>query len=345
MNIFETLLQKKKDLLTREKPSGSREAAKELEISEAEYLALSFGETCTMLDNKRFSELLLQFEPVGEVMALTRNDAIVLEHRGVYQGGVINKGSLTFKTSELHLLLKVSKWKYGFAIDQNSHQSLQFFDKFGEISHKIIITDASNKTAYEKILSEFSIAGHFNDLTIKSKPETVIQEKIDVDQQAIHKDWRALNDVHQVNALLKTYGLTRPQAYSYLEEDALALQSTALGDLLKKMSKQQLPLLIFVSNPTSIQIHHGIVKKIVEGVWFNVIDPAFHLHANMKSVTKTWMVTMYLDKQNPSYSIELFDACHNLVMWIGLHSDAKSDINKISLWRDALLSLPEKPNV
>ncbi len=345
MDLFKTLQQKKKDLLAEERPPRAREAAKKLEISEAEYVALSSGETCTMLDNKRFAELLLQLETVGEVMALTRNDAMVLEHHGIYQGGVNRYDHLIFNSPEIDLRLRVSEWKYGFAVDENNRQSLQFFDEFGEASHKIYVTDASNKASYENILLEFSTTGNFRDLAIKSKPETFIKE-VDIDQQAIHKDWRALDDAHQVNALLKNYGVTRPQAYRCLGEDALVLQRTALEDLLKKVSEQQIPLLIFVSNATSTQIHNGTVTKLMEmGPWFNVLDPTFSLHANMELVAETWMITKHLNEQSPTYSMELFDTNHNTLMMVYLHPDAQSDKDKTLLWKTILMSLQEKSDV
>ncbi len=345
MTALKELQQQKKTLLLKERPPRAREAAKLLGISEAEYVALSYGETCTMLDNNRFTEILLQLETVGEVMALTRNDAMVLEHHGTYQGGTKGKNHVIFNTPEIDLRLNVSKWKYGFAVDENKRQSLQFFDEFGEAAHKIYVTSASDKSSYEAILHEFSTTGSFSDLKITNKPEAHIThiKDVNIDQEAIHKDWKALDDVHQINGFLEEYSVTRPQAYRYLGNDAITLQRTALEGLLEKVSELQIPLLIFVSNSTSTQIHNGVVNKLMEmGPWFNVLDPKFSLHANMELVSETWMVTKYLNGESPTYSMELFDINHNSLMMVYLHPEARKNDDKKQLWADILMSLQEK---
>lgn len=336
-----TLYQQKKDLLTQERPQRAREAAKTLKITEAEYVALSLSDTCTMLDGNRFAELLLQLEPVGKLMALTRNDAMVLEHHGVYKDGYQKETYLIFNTPEIDLRLQISKWKYGFAVEEKNRQSLQFFDQFGEAAHKIYITDASDKTAYENILHDFSTTATFQDLVIKNKTKTKVAS-VKINQEAIHKDWLALNDVHQVNALLKDYGVTRPQAYRCLKENSSLLQSSALEDMLQQVSELQIPLLIFVSNATSTQIHNGVVNKLMEmGPWFNVLDPAFSLHANMELVTETWMVAKNINKDHPTYSMELFDANQETLMVIYLQMEAISDNKVINKWLEILNSLKE----
>lgn len=343
MSNFEALRQQKQDLLAEKRPPRAREAAKKLGISEAEYVALSCGETCSPLDSKRFSDVLLQLEAIGEMMALTRNDAMVLEHHGVYREGVVRHNHVIFNTPDIDLRLRVSDWKFGFAVDESGRQSLQFFDEYGEAAHKIYVTDSSDKAAYESLLHEFTVTGGFHEMNVKAKPTVAAIEDVKVDEASIQKDWRALDNAHHVNALLKAYGVTRPQAYRHLGEDALKLQSTALKTMLEKVADLQLPLLIFVPNASSTQIHNGVVKKLMEmGPWFNVLDPKFNLHANMEMITEAWMVVKHLGEYDKTCSIELFDENQNALMMVYLHPDGQVDKEMKAAWADVLMSLQEK---
>ncbi len=89
MSDLAELQRKKSELLAGDKPPRAREAAKRLGVSEAEYVALSCGDTSVMLDRDAFVSILQALHRASEVMALTRNDAVVLEHHGVYRNPVI----------------------------------------------------------------------------------------------------------------------------------------------------------------------------------------------------------------------------------------------------------------
>ncbi|MCC6187212.1 MAG: hemin-degrading factor, partial [Chitinophagaceae bacterium] len=58
-----------------------RNAAQEMNVSEAQLVAISDGAT---LLKPLFQEILKEVIKMGEVMALTRNDSVVHERKGVY---------------------------------------------------------------------------------------------------------------------------------------------------------------------------------------------------------------------------------------------------------------------
>jgi putative hemin transport protein len=61
-----------------------RDAAKELNTTEAELLATGIGENVIRLEGD-FRELIREVGTLGHVMALTRNDHVVHERKGVYE--------------------------------------------------------------------------------------------------------------------------------------------------------------------------------------------------------------------------------------------------------------------
>ena len=130
-DLLLNLKQQKQELLAAEKPPRAREAAKQLYISEAEYVALSCGESVYALDCEFLVALIKQLHQIGEVMALTRNDAIVFEHHGVYSDPVIKQNYVIINKPDLDLRLKISDWQYAFAVDEGGRQSFQFFDMDG----------------------------------------------------------------------------------------------------------------------------------------------------------------------------------------------------------------------
>ena len=62
----------------------ARNAAQELNISECELLAAHVGEAAIKLDETKIEEILAALEPLGELMALTRNEDCVSERKGIY---------------------------------------------------------------------------------------------------------------------------------------------------------------------------------------------------------------------------------------------------------------------
>lgn len=337
--MTEDLKQRKKALLASEKPPRAREAAKQLAISEAEYVALSVGENVTALDNKHFLNLLLEIESLDEVMALTRNEAMVLEHHGHYQNGVARNNNIIFNNPDIDLRLLLKDWKYGFAVEENGRHSFQFYNQYGEACHKIYITDHSNQDQYQKMVTDYAVDEL--SITVEQKPVIEIDDKQvnKTDKEAIQRDWKALNDAHHVSALTKAYSLTRPQVYNLLEEDAVELENNVLKHLLEQASEKEMPLLMFVPNANATQIHNGTVKRIMEmGPWLNVLDPKFNLHANMTLVKQCWMVTKYLNNDQPTYSLELFDENDQSLMMVYLDKSHLKDESQQKLWPQILTS-------
>ena len=117
-----------------------REAARQLDVSEAELVATGTGSGNTLLNND-FKSLLKEVEKIGQVMALTRNDYCVHERKGVYNKVAFNGEVGLAVNPDIDLRLFMSNWKFGFAVNENGRLSFQFFDKSGEAVHKIRITD------------------------------------------------------------------------------------------------------------------------------------------------------------------------------------------------------------
>ena len=341
MSDLSNLKQQKATLLKGDKPPRAREAAKKLNISEAEYASLSCGETVHALNTERLLDLINQLHRIGEVMALTRNDVIVLEHHGIYNHPVSKHGYVIINEPDMDLRLKVSDWQYAFAVDEGGRQSFQFFDQHGQAAHKIYMTKHSNLQVYDELVSQFIID---NELEAISIPKELIASSLaissstpKVDKKAFQQEWLALDNPHHIDSLFQSYDLTRPQAYRYLEGAATLLKKNALQPLLEKSAENNWSLLMFVPNASATQIHNGVVHKLLTmGPWFNVLDPKFNMHANLQLVAETWLVEKQTNGESV-LSLELFDANDKAVMMVYLHPSSRTKVLS-QQWKDFLFS-------
>ncbi|WP_052501446.1 hemin-degrading factor [Thiomicrospira microaerophila] len=349
MQLDELILEKHA-LLQSKQPVRARNAADKMGISEAQYVALSLGDSVKMLDMSRLEDLFNQLENLGELMALTRNNEVVIERKGIYQKPQFHEGAILLVNKDINLRLKVSEWAFGFAVEENGRHSLQFFDKQGIAAHKIYATELTRLGLFGELVAQFCLTDAMPKWLELATPETPnLADSIQVDSQTFQQAWRNLHDAHRVNALLNEFGLTRLQAYSILsKEDAQKLGENALKSLFTQAAEGAIPLMIFVSNGCATQIFTGHVHKLLEtGPWFNVLDPGFDLHMSLAGINQAWLVKKYLKPTDSdqaaqaTYSVEFFNQQGEVVMFIYLKPEAKKDVILSQKWQQLTLSLTE----
>ncbi len=270
-----------------------RDAARELNTTEAELLATGIGENVTLLTGD-FRELIKEAGSLGHVMALTRNDHVVHERKGVYEKISFNNHVGLVLGADIDLRLFLGDWKYGFAVHENDRFSLQFFNSFGEAAHKIYLTDKSNKDAYDAIVEKYRADDQEQPFIIKEKEpkDTEPEADADIDKAAFQAEWLALKDTHDFFTLLRKYKLSRKQALRNAPDGyAYQIKPESMKAVFDAASETQIPIMVFVSNPNCIQIHTGPVNKIfVMGPWLNIMDPEFNLHLREDAIDEAWVV-------------------------------------------------------
>ncbi len=289
--------------------SRIREAAAQLHVSEAELVATGVGETAIRLAGD-FRELLKQVTALGHVMALTRNDSVVHERKGVYEKVSFTGQMGLVLGDDIDLRLFMSSWAFGFAVNENDRRSLQFFTADGEAVHKIYLTEHSNQAAYNELVEAFQAPDQPSFLvTIPAPNPSPETPDSDIAVTEFQDAWRNLQDTHDFFGMLRKFKVARLQAMR-LAPEGLATQTSmeAVRAVFGRVSETGQPIMVFVGNRGCIQIHTGPVKKLVTmGPWFNVLDPAFNLHLREDHVASAWVV------KKPTAdgivtSLELFDA-------------------------------------
>lgn len=270
-----------------------RDAAKELNSTEAELIATGLGENVIRLEGD-FRELLKEIGSLGHVMALTRNDHVVHERKGIYENVSFNNHVGLVLGPDIDLRMFLGDWKFGFAVHENDRHSLQFFNSQGDAVHKIYLTEKSDKAAYDVLVAKYQAADQTEALLVAPRSEKKSDEETmpDIDVAAFQSEWLALKDTHDFFTLLRKYKLSRKQALRNAPKGhAYRITPESMKTIFDGASETQVPIMVFVSNPNCIQIHTGPINKIfVMGPWLNIMDPEFNLHLRQDAIDEAWVV-------------------------------------------------------
>ncbi len=317
-----------------------REYAKRLNASEAELVALGVGTTAVRL-RPEFTAILGEIETLGFVMALTRNDEVVHERKGIYEHFSTTPHASLFVGKDIDLRIFPASWKYAFAVTEGDRRSLQFFTTDGVATHKIYLEAKSNLDAYEALVAKYADEHQSSELEIGDllpleSPELPDSE---IDVQSFREGWINLKDTHEFFGLMKKHRLTRTQALRLAPDETYAklTDNKALRRALEAAAKDQVSIMVFVGNAGMIQIHTGEVNNIVEhGPWINVLDPMFNLHAKEDAITQSWIVRKPTEDGIVT-SLELFNAKNELVCT--LFGARKPGVPELESWRTLIAQL------
>lgn len=290
-------LAERKEGLRRERPDlRARDAAAELGVSEAEYVAASCGGDVRRLAGP-WPELVAALPALGPVMALTRNPSAVHEKVGSYGEVSVTGNQGLVLTPDIDLRIFYANWSAGFAVTETGprgpRQSLQFFSTDGTAIHKIYLRPESDAAAYEAL-----VARHLSDdqgtaqAVTPRKPGKPERPDGEIDIAELRRRWDGLKDVHDFVMLLRDSGVSRLQAFRLVGRDyALPVPAGSFRRAVESAAETELPIMIFVGNPGVIQIHTGPVRTLKDvGPWFNVLDPGFNLHLRTDGIAEAWLV-------------------------------------------------------
>lgn len=268
-----------------------REAASILGVSEAELVALGLGDSATRLAGD-FRELLKEVTSLGYVMALTRNEQVVHERKGVYEDVSFSGHVGLVLGEDIDLRLFMHTWKHAFAVQENDRFSLQFFDAEGVAVHKIYLTEKSTTVAYWDLVKKYRAEDQESLPEVLPYPalESELEDAL-IDAEAFQQDWLALQDTHAFFGMLKKHKVSRLQGLRLAPADhAIQIEMSQLKQICETAAEQGVPIMVFVGNRGCIQIHTGAIKRLVQtGPWFNVLDPEFNLHLREDEVDQAWI--------------------------------------------------------
>jgi putative hemin transport protein len=295
-----------------------REAAQKLGINEAQLLATQLGKSAVRLE-ARWSELFLEAKKLGKVMALTRNEGCVLEHKGTFQkisimGNAPHQIATVIGPIEQRVFF--SSWQFGFAVTNDSPRgtmrSLQFFDKSGEAVMKIFLQEKSDLLAFEQLVSTYK--AEIQDPLLDTEAYIPQNYSENINLEKFRQDWENMKDTHDFFGMLKEHNVHRMEALKLIGDKwAYPIDVMSPRRILEWASKEKEPIMIFAGNKGNIQIHQGKVRTIrLMNQWLNVLDPEFNMHLNEDCIASAWVVHKNTEDGIVS-SIELFDQNREMI--------------------------------
>ncbi|MEM6633904.1 MAG: ChuX/HutX family heme-like substrate-binding protein [Bacteroidota bacterium] len=326
----------------------NRDVAKAMGISELELLALSIGKHVVLLEGS-WKDLLKGVINMGHVMALTRNEHVVHERKGVYDNITFYEGFHNMGVAvnpDIDLRFFMNEWKYGLAVTMERGPkfptlfSFQFFNSRGEAVHKIYSTPKSNLNAYHELVEKFKAPEQEFSWDVDPSPYPPKEEKLDeeIDVQGFQQAWLDLQDTHHFFGMLKKYKVTRIQALRLAPEGhTQQVPNESVVRMLQEAADQKLPIMVFVHSKGCVQIHTGEVRhlKQIED-WYNVLDPQFNLHLKMNSIKESWIVKKPTEDGIVT-SLELFDENGDLIVYF--FGKRKPGIPELTEWRELVKEL------
>ncbi|WP_198038876.1 hemin-degrading factor [Skermanella stibiiresistens] len=323
----------------------ARDAANQLEVPEAALIASGCGRISLRLRGGDWGDFLERVGAIGPVMALTRNEHAVIEKTGTYRNIQCGASMGLVLDPDIDLRLFLDHWRHLFMVREDSHgnarHSLQVFDAAGVAVHKIYLTDASDRAAFDRLVADRGTDDQTTAFVAEPPPERPAPKADElVDLAGFHTGWDALLDTHEFFGLLRRFNLGRVQALRLAGvERARPVAVSALAVVLNSAAESGLPIMVFVGNRGCIEIHTGPVHRIkTMGPWLNVLDPGFNLHLREDHIASAWVVRKPTS-DGVVTSLELFDAAGETIAFVfGRRRPSEPELEG---WRELAASLPD----
>lgn len=344
------LKQRWKALQQQEPNLRIRNAADVLGVTELELLATRIGDGVVRLD-ERIPELIQKLQRAGRVMALSRNQQVVHEKKGIYQDVKVGSSKkMGLCLGDIDLRMFFFQWRHAFAVEdvvqpREGHafvrRSFQFFNAEGLAIHKVYAIDQTDLEQWHALLKEHVSVDQEPRVQIEAKPPVQASNNGDQPtQDEVRKAWEAIRDVHEFNGMLKRLKLSRLACFKRVGEDYAKPINTDIAEMALTLAEQRgLPIMVFVGNVGIVQIHTGRVNRLLRtGPWFNVLDPDFNLHLNTELLTQAWRVKRPTD-DGVVTSLEFYNANDELVLT--LFGERKPGIPELPAWQQLVAQLCE----
>jgi putative hemin transport protein len=318
-----------------------RDAAARLGVSEAALRATQCGGAVTRLVDD-WRGILCRLPLLGEVMALTRNEAAVHEKTGEYVAPQFGGGHGLVLGTAIDLRLFLKQWAFGFALAEDSRTSLHFFDAHGDAVHKIYTREGTDLGELRKLISIYADEPQTRVATTPRPAKDPPRADAEIDADGLRRAWLGMQDTHEFFGVLREHGAGRVQALRLAPPGyARRVDPASLDVALYGAAASALPIMVFVGNPGCIQIHTGKVSRIVPmGPWINVLDPGFNLHLRRDHIDQAWVV------RKPTAdgivtSLELFDASGETIAYV--FGERKPGRPELTAWRELTESFSDLP--
>lgn len=303
----------------REARSGrARDIAAALGVSEAQLVAADVGRGAVSIAAHP-NILIPALERIGPCMALTRNEACVIEKDGVYSDYHPGEHATMTLNEGIDLRMFPRQWVHAYALEEEIkagiRRSVQVFDAAGDAIHKAYLRHEADLDAWAGLTRDLALPDQTDlaEFEPRQPPEgaKIVMEKRDI----LLKEWRRLTDTHQFLRLCAKLKMNRLGAYRIAGAPFVRpLAPISVDAMLTALRDAGIDFMLFVGNRGCIEIHTGPIGVIKPmGPWQNILDPGFNLHLRRDQIAEVWAVEKPTQR-GPALSVEAFDAEGTLIL-------------------------------
>lgn len=323
----------------------ARDLAAQLGLAEAEICAaqIGFGATRIAASPDRLMPRLSAF---GPLMALTRNDACVIEKVGVYDDYRPGPHAALVVNEEIDLRIFPAQWVHGFALEEETEQgvkrSLQVFDAAGDAVHKVHLRPGSDVGQWQPLLDDLRLDDQGAVLALAPRQPPEVAKINPARLEDLRAGWAALEDTHQFLRLCAKLKMNRLGAYRLAGAPFVRrLAPGSVERLLYRAAEIEVPIMIFVGNRGCIEIHTGPVGRVGDaGPWITLFDHGLDLHLRMDEIAEIYAVVKNTAR-GPAHSVEFFDARGLLIAQI--FGVLRAGAEAVAQWNTLVAEMPDAP--
>lgn len=322
-----------------------RDLADGLGIGEAALVAAQVGHGAIPIKASP-DDIMPKLAPIGDVMALTRNNSAVIEKVGTYNNYQGGKHASMVLGDEIDLRLFPSHWVHAFAVETEAksglRKSIQVFDAAGDAVHKIYARDGSDLAAWDEMVGRISTGSTADTLDLSERRPIEAPKGDMAKASTLRAEWSKMTDTHQFFRLTSKLKMNRLGAYRIVgAPHATALDPSAFNSALLGLSKAEVPIILFVGNKGCIEIHWGPMLKMKEmGPWQNVLDPRFNLHLRQDHIVEVWRVEKPT-RRGMAVSLECFDKDGRIIAQLFGHRRETDAADHYPAFLHTIKDLPE----
>jgi putative hemin transport protein len=302
-----------------------RDAAVALNVSEAELLATSLGEGVTRL-RADWATFLPGLDGVGPLMALTRNDAAVIEKTGDYANVRLQGPLARIKSEYIDLTILLSEWVNAFAVEddlpEGIRHSVHVFNAGGTAVHKLYARKATDNERFLALIRSV----RSDDQT----PPVLLPGRMVASQPAAGEQSPAEAEASAILARFRG----KPENAGRQPGGRIA-GSDSVRRMLEMCVSEGVSMQLTVASPGAIQVHAGPVFRLkATPPWFNILDPDFNLHLREDLVA---LARVTETNEEGDEALEAFDASGRLIAIF--KAGHPEDPDGLTAWRGMLRRL------
>ncbi|WP_034298552.1 ChuX/HutX family heme-like substrate-binding protein [Herbaspirillum sp. RV1423] len=292
-----------------------------------------------------FAPLLNRLTELGDLTEVTRNSSALLEKDNV-SGALYVKNEIEFAPAEaMHLRIFYPQWEHGYALEEHDacsggkQYSLQFFDRYGSMLHKIVLGENGDIASFRQLVSDHAAAEQVSPLHLvlpQDDGDSADVKQIDVD--ALRAEWA---HTHNHDDFIQRQEAFDRQRLRKLRLAGKAFAYQVANDsarvILQRMTEFGTSIMAQVGNAGIVQAYYGKIKNIrIKDSRLKIMNSGFRMQLREDHIDSVW-VAKKPTTDGIITSLELFNrqGAH-IASFLSKKSNGQPEPRE---WRDAIMRL------